>query len=78
MTAKENVLKIYKHAHIREDDYFYVYVYHEPCKTSFCCSEPSWENRFVGPVTTSVGRAWRKAWKEIQLMMLDKLEDYDK
>ena len=74
-TAEQNVKAVYKHAHIAEDDYFYVYVYHEPCDDRSCCPSKLWRDRFVGQVAKTERSAWNWAWKEVQFDMLRKLEE---
>jgi hypothetical protein len=71
MKAEDNVKKLYKHAHIREDDYYYVYVYHKSCDDPKCCPKVE---RFVSIATTTGRKAWEAAWKIIQWKMLQQLE----
>lgn len=72
MTAKEKVLKIYKHAHICKVDYFNPYVYHASCNDILCCS--SKYARYIGCTGSTEEIAWENTWDMIKRKMLTMLE----
>lgn len=66
LTAREMVMSIYPDAHVIEDlEHKYLVIGYYTVNT--------FDEQFFGQSTTNPNRAWRKAWKNIQQDMLEKL-----